>query len=176
MIFKLVFSSHAFWKWDWVIYFKFKCEFQTKLHLLQDEIQRLKDIQRRLEKARDRGDKELPPWLVEHEQFQQLLTKVIQFLKLANCFMFPHVSSWKIGSHCLCLSVFLFVCLSVWFQLWFKVFSKSLFICYKLFLKMIVQEFRGHSWMISLPQKSDQNLTPPHHNGHLANQLDYALN
>ncbi len=50
--------------------------FQTKLQLLQDEIQRLKNIQLRLEKARDRGDKELPPWLQEHEQFQQLLAKV----------------------------------------------------------------------------------------------------
>jgi DNA-binding GntR family transcriptional regulator len=50
--------------------------FQTKLQLLQDEIQRLKDIQRRLEKARDRGDRELPPWLQENEQFQQLLAKV----------------------------------------------------------------------------------------------------
>ena len=152
MIFKLVFSSLACWKLDWVIYSYFEFEFQTKLHLLQDEIQRLKDIQRRLEKARDRGDKELPPWLVEHEQFQQLLTKVIQFLKLANCFMFPHVSSWKIGSHCLYLLQFKLLISLKYSFFWNWLFKNSAAI-----LKC------SHSHTI---------LTPPHRNGHLANPIE----
>ena len=49
---------------------------KTKLQMLQDEIDRLKEIKRRLEEARVRGEKELPEWLQEHEQFQQALSKV----------------------------------------------------------------------------------------------------
>ena len=49
---------------------------QTKLKLLQDEIDRLRDIKGRLEEAKQQGVKELPTWLQEHEKFQQLLAKV----------------------------------------------------------------------------------------------------
>ncbi len=49
---------------------------QTKLQLLQDEIDRLKEIKVRLEEARKQGAKEIPPWLQEQEGFQQMLSKV----------------------------------------------------------------------------------------------------
>lgn len=47
---------------------------QSKLRVMQEEIDRLKDIKGRLEEAKTKG--ELPTWLQEHERFQQLLTKV----------------------------------------------------------------------------------------------------
>lgn len=49
---------------------------KTKLQCLQDEIDRLKEIKSRLEDAKKRGDKDLPEWFQEHEQFQQALAKV----------------------------------------------------------------------------------------------------
>eukprot|EP00095_Tigriopus_kingsejongensis_P003652 maker-scaffold11_size778918-snap-gene-0.11 protein:Tk03652 transcript:maker-scaffold11_size778918-snap-gene-0.11-mRNA-1 annotation:"protein kibra-like isoform 1" len=49
---------------------------KTKLKLLQDEIDRLKDIKRKLELDQEGGSKELPSWFQEHEQFQQMMSKV----------------------------------------------------------------------------------------------------
>ena len=48
---------------------------QSKLKLLQDEIDRLKAIKTRLEEAKVRGDKDLPNWFLEEERFQQMLSK-----------------------------------------------------------------------------------------------------
>ena len=48
---------------------------QTKLSLLQDEIDRLKEIKTRMEEAKAKGVRELPAWLQEHEQFQQRLSQ-----------------------------------------------------------------------------------------------------
>ncbi len=49
---------------------------QSKLYVLQEEIARLKEIKTRLLDCRERGERELPPWLQEQEQFQQMLAKV----------------------------------------------------------------------------------------------------
>ena len=49
---------------------------QTKLTLLQDEIDRLKEIKATMEQAKAKGIKEMPAWLQEHENFQQMLLKV----------------------------------------------------------------------------------------------------
>eukprot|EP00096_Caligus_rogercresseyi_P009991 TRINITY_DN3507_c0_g1_i1.p1 TRINITY_DN3507_c0_g1~~TRINITY_DN3507_c0_g1_i1.p1 ORF type:complete len:1225 (-),score=456.01 TRINITY_DN3507_c0_g1_i1:489-4163(-) len=49
---------------------------KTKLELLQEEIDRLKVIKRRMEEARENGDKELPNWLADQDHFQRLLSQV----------------------------------------------------------------------------------------------------
>ncbi|CAB4062408.1 WWC1 [Lepeophtheirus salmonis] len=49
---------------------------KTKLELLQEEIDRLKIIKRRMEEARERGDKDLPNWLADQDHFQKLLSQV----------------------------------------------------------------------------------------------------
>ncbi len=49
---------------------------QTKLQVLQEEIDRLREIKSRLERAKEKGVGELPAWLQEHERFQQLLAKL----------------------------------------------------------------------------------------------------
>lgn len=55
---------------------------QSKLKILQDEIDRLKVIKTKMEDAKSTGKKEIPDWLQEDEPFQELLTKVIfLFLK-----------------------------------------------------------------------------------------------
>ena len=54
---------------------------QSKLKILQDEIDRLKAIKSKMEEAKTKGTKEIPDWLQEDEPFQELLTKVILILK-----------------------------------------------------------------------------------------------
>ena len=49
---------------------------QSKLKILQDEIDRLKVIKNKMEDAKSKGNKEIPDWLQEDEPFQELLTKV----------------------------------------------------------------------------------------------------
>ncbi|XP_059079146.1 protein kibra-like isoform X2 [Tigriopus californicus] len=49
---------------------------QTKLKLLQDEIDRLKDIKDKLESERGKGNKELPMWFQEQENLQQIMSKL----------------------------------------------------------------------------------------------------
>ena len=49
---------------------------QSKLKILQDEIDRLKAIKSKMEEAKQKGNKEIPEWLQEDEPFQELLNKV----------------------------------------------------------------------------------------------------
>lgn len=49
---------------------------KAKFQLLQEELERLKEIKRTLEEHKGRGAKEVPGWLQEQEQFQQILAKV----------------------------------------------------------------------------------------------------
>ena len=55
---------------------------QSKLKILQDEIDRLKTIKSKMEEAKQKGNKEIPEWLQEDEPFQELLNKVNCFLNL----------------------------------------------------------------------------------------------
>ena len=48
---------------------------QSKLKILQDEIDRLKAIKGKMEEAKQKGNKEIPEWLQEDEPFQELLNK-----------------------------------------------------------------------------------------------------
>ena len=48
---------------------------QSKLSLLQEEIGRLRAIKARLAEAKERGARELPLWLQDHEQFQLMLAR-----------------------------------------------------------------------------------------------------
>ena len=52
---------------------------QSKLKMLQDEIDRLKAIKVKLEEAKVKGDKDVPNWFLEEERFQQMLSKVQYF-------------------------------------------------------------------------------------------------
>ena len=49
---------------------------QSRLKILQDEIDRLKSIKSKMEEAKTKGNKEIPDWLQEEEPFQELLSKV----------------------------------------------------------------------------------------------------
>ena len=51
---------------------------QSRLKILQDEIDRLKAIKSKMEEAKTKGNKEIPDWLQEDEPFQELLSKVKQ--------------------------------------------------------------------------------------------------
>merc|ERR1719384_907101 len=48
---------------------------QSKLKILQDEIDRLKTIKSTMVEAKQKGNKEIPEWLQEDEPFQELLNK-----------------------------------------------------------------------------------------------------
>ena len=55
---------------------------QSKLMVLSEEIERLRQIKTKMEEAKAKGDKELPLWLQEDEKFQILLASVsISFFK-----------------------------------------------------------------------------------------------
>lgn len=49
---------------------------QTKLLLLNDEIHRLRDIKKKMEECKHKGSKEVPTWLQESEQLQNMMSKV----------------------------------------------------------------------------------------------------
>ena len=49
---------------------------QSKLQVLSEEIERLRQIKKQMEEAKDKGEKELPVWLQEDEKFQYLLASV----------------------------------------------------------------------------------------------------
>ena len=55
---------------------------QSKLMVLSEEIERLRQIKNKMEEAKAKGDKELPLWLQEDEKFQILLASVSIFLSL----------------------------------------------------------------------------------------------
>ena len=52
---------------------------QSKLQVLSEEIERLRQIKKQMEEAKDKGEKELPVWLQEDEKFQYLLASVSKF-------------------------------------------------------------------------------------------------
>ena len=49
---------------------------QSKLSVLSEEIERLRQIKKQMEEVKEKGDKELPVWLQEDDQFQYLLASV----------------------------------------------------------------------------------------------------
>jgi len=51
---------------------------QTRQQALQDELARLRELKARLEVARERGDTELAAWVLEDQQFQNLIAQVSQ--------------------------------------------------------------------------------------------------
>lgn len=53
---------------------------QSKLQVLSEEIERLRQIKKQMEEAKDKGEKELPVWLQEDEKFQYLLASVSAFI------------------------------------------------------------------------------------------------
>lgn len=48
----------------------------TRLQALQDELARLRELKSRLETARAQGDQELAAWVLEDQQFQNLVAQV----------------------------------------------------------------------------------------------------
>ena len=52
---------------------------QSKLTVLNEEIERLRQIKSKMEEARDNGNSELPAWFHEDEKFQALLASVSSF-------------------------------------------------------------------------------------------------
>ena len=65
---------------------------QSKLTVLNEEIERLRQIKSKMEEARDNGNSELPAWFHEDEKFQALLASVSSFSILVTCnltFFFP---------------------------------------------------------------------------------------
>ena len=69
---------------------------QSKLTVLNEEIERLRQIKSKMEEARDNGNSELPAWFHEDEKFQALLASVSSFSILVvdlQTDLFP--SSWS---------------------------------------------------------------------------------
>ena len=62
---------------------------QSKLVVLSEEIERLRQIKKQMEEAKDKGEKELPKWLQEDDKFQYLLASVCR--KYLSCYMFHFV-------------------------------------------------------------------------------------
>lgn len=58
---------------------------QTRQQALQDELQRLRDLKARLEVAREKGDQELAAWVLEDQQFQNLIAQVLDFIVSIIC-------------------------------------------------------------------------------------------
>ena len=52
---------------------------QSKLTVLNEEIDRLRQIKSKMEEAKDKGGSELPAWFHEDEKFQALLASVSSF-------------------------------------------------------------------------------------------------
>ena len=52
---------------------------QSKLTVLNEEIDRLRQIKSKMEEARDNGNSELPAWFHEDEKFQALLASVSSY-------------------------------------------------------------------------------------------------
>ena len=57
---------------------------QSKLTVLNEEIERLRQIKSKMEEARDNGNSELPAWFHEDEKFQALLASVSSFSILVD--------------------------------------------------------------------------------------------
>ena len=63
---------------------------QSKLVVLSEEIERLRQIKKQMEEAKDKGEKELPKWLQEDDKFQYLLASVCGNIYLVR-YMFHFV-------------------------------------------------------------------------------------
>ncbi|KAL1114917.1 hypothetical protein AAG570_007741 [Ranatra chinensis] len=95
----------------------------TRLHALEDDLQRLRDLKTRLEAAKEKGDTEVAAWVLEDVQFQNLLAqadskspddkKVEKLLKKTSKEIYklrkskagkgkPDLISFKYVSFCLC--------------------------------------------------------------------------
>ena len=74
---------------------------QSKLVVLSEEIERLRQIKKQMEEAKDKGEKELPKWLQEDDKFQYLLASVCrEHLTGYKCFFLYRylifiVCSWR---------------------------------------------------------------------------------
>ena len=68
---------------------------QSKLTVLNEEIDRLRQIKSKMEEARDNGNSELPAWFHEDEKFQVLLTSVSSFSILVDLQADFFLSSWS---------------------------------------------------------------------------------
>ena len=63
---------------------------QSKLAVLSEEIERLRQIKAKMEEARDKGGSELPAWFQEDEKFQTLLASVSFELLLIWTYVHPY--------------------------------------------------------------------------------------
>ena len=68
---------------------------QSKLTVLNEEIERLRQIKSKMEEARDNGNSELPAWFHEDEKFQALLASVSSFSILGDLQPDLFLSSWS---------------------------------------------------------------------------------
>ena len=68
---------------------------QSKLTVLNEEIERLRQIKAKMEEARDNGNSELPAWFHEDEKFQALLASVSSFSILVDLQPNFFLSSWS---------------------------------------------------------------------------------
>ena len=68
---------------------------QSKLTVLNEEIERLRQIKSKMEEARDNGNSELPAWFHEDEKFQALLASVSSFSILVDLQTDFFLSSWS---------------------------------------------------------------------------------
>ena len=68
---------------------------QSKLTVLNEEIERLRQIKSKMEEARDNGNSELPAWFHEDEKFQALLASVSSFSILVDLQTDLFLSSWS---------------------------------------------------------------------------------
>ena len=68
---------------------------QSKLVVLSEEIERLRQIKKQMEEAKGKGDKELPLWLQEDDKFQYLLASVKIHKFCCKLFITEILSSWR---------------------------------------------------------------------------------
>ena len=68
---------------------------QSKLTVLNEEIERLRQIKSKMEEARDNGNSELPAWFHEDEKFQALLASVSSFSILVDLKADLFLFSWS---------------------------------------------------------------------------------
>ena len=68
---------------------------QSKLTVLNEEIERLRQIKSKMEEARDNGNSELPAWFHEDEKFQALLASVSSFSILVDLQPDCNLYSWS---------------------------------------------------------------------------------
>ena len=71
---------------------------QSKLTVLNEEIERLRQIKSKMEEARDKGSTELPAWFHEDEKFQTLLASVsVRMTEYSNTYFYVFQLEFKKG-------------------------------------------------------------------------------